>query len=407
VTPVVLSLLAAGIWFSGRRVRDRSSVISPASGGLPALRSSWLVRRTQVRAGPSPSRLGLVSGALVVVAALAIAGPVTGSVAGVIVAPLVAAGAAQLARRSRLRPDARRTSGLALTVDLLAAALRAGQPIDAALAAVAATADSRTSAELAQVAGLLRLGADPPEAWKALLADPVLGGVARPLAEVRRAGSAWPGAWNSLLATYERKRGPSRRPGRIARRSGRWRHSACASFPPSCASGLSPSSLGSRVARSPASLSKARLSYVSGCPGGSGCPGEMIWLSGRDDLGLTVVPGAISPRSRGITEKPAAPSNHCQARERRLVPRRSWLPWRWRPARWTVQVDDDQMRKVSALRIVKPRASSSRANCHIHRQAARIVKPHIVKPNIHSWRVVHSRTARPAPKPCERVGLEA
>jgi pilus assembly protein TadC len=70
-------------------------------------------------------------------------------------------------------------SGLALTVDLLAAALRAGQPVDAALAAVAATADARTSAELGQVAGLLRLGADPLEAWEALLADPILGGVAR------------------------------------------------------------------------------------------------------------------------------------------------------------------------------------------------------------------------------------
>ena len=198
MTPLVLSLLAAGIWFSGRRVRDHSAVIAPASGGLTGWRSSWRVRRTHVRAGLSPKRLGLVSGALVVVAALAISGPAVGSIAGVIMAPLVAAGAAQLARRSRLRPDARRTSGLALTVDLLAAALRAGQPIDAALAAVAATADSRTSAELAQVAGLLRLGADPPEAWEALLADPVLGGVARTACRSAQSGIRLAGSLEQL-----------------------------------------------------------------------------------------------------------------------------------------------------------------------------------------------------------------
>ena len=198
VTPIVFSLLAAGIWFSSRPVRDPSCGIAPVSGGLTGWRSSWPVRRTRVRAGLSPGRLGLVSGASVVVAALAILGPATGSVAGVVVAPLVAVSVAQLARRSRSRPDPRRVSGLALTADLLAAALRAGQPVDAALAAVAATADSRTSAELAQVAGLLRLGADPPEAWEALLADPVLGGVARTACRSAQSGIRLAGSLDQL-----------------------------------------------------------------------------------------------------------------------------------------------------------------------------------------------------------------
>ena len=198
MTPVVLGLLAAGIWFSGRRVRGHSPVITPASGRVTGWHTYWLVRRPHVRAGLSPGRLGLVSGASVVVAGLAILGPVTGSVASVIVAPLVAVGAAQLARRSRSRPDARRTSGLALTVDLLAAALRSGQPIDAALAAVTATADSRTSADLAQVAGLLRLGADPPDAWEALLADPVLGGVARTACRSAQSGIRLAGSLEQL-----------------------------------------------------------------------------------------------------------------------------------------------------------------------------------------------------------------
>jgi len=198
VTPVVLGLLAAGIWFSGRPVGEHSSVITTASGRLTGWRSHWLARRTRVRAELSPGRLGLISGAAGVVAALAILGPVTGGLASVIVAPVVAAGAAHLARRSRSRPDGRRISGLALTVDLLAAALRAGQPVDAALAAVAVTADSRTSAELAQVAGLMRLGADPPEAWEALLADPVLGGVARTACRSAQSGIRLAGSLEQL-----------------------------------------------------------------------------------------------------------------------------------------------------------------------------------------------------------------
>ena len=198
MTPVVLGLLAAGIWFSGRPVGEHSSVITTASGRLTGWRSHWLARRTRVRAELSPGRLGLISGAAGVVAALAILGPVTGGLASVIVAPVVAAGAAHLARRSRSRPDGRRISGLALTVDLLAAALRAGQPVDAALAAVAVTADSRTSAELAQVAGLMRLGADPPEAWEALLADPVLGGVARTACRSAQSGIRLAGSLEQL-----------------------------------------------------------------------------------------------------------------------------------------------------------------------------------------------------------------
>ena len=195
MTPVVLGLLAAGIWFSGRRAGGHSSVIRPASGAGAAHR---LLVRTQGGAEPSPARLGLVAAAASVVAALVVLGPVTGGVASVFGAPLVAAGSTHLARRSRSRPDTRRVSGLALTVDLLAAALRAGQPVDAALASVAATADARTSAELAQVAGLLRLGADPPEAWAALLADPVLGGVARTACRSAESGIRLAGSLEQL-----------------------------------------------------------------------------------------------------------------------------------------------------------------------------------------------------------------
>jgi Flp pilus assembly protein TadB len=83
---------------------------------------------------------------------------------------------------SRLHGHATRASpdrALALTLDLVAAALRGGQPVSAALALAAPAAGSVRAAELTQVAGLLRLGAEPAEAWRALARDDVLAPLAQ------------------------------------------------------------------------------------------------------------------------------------------------------------------------------------------------------------------------------------
>jgi len=68
---------------------------------------------------------------------------------------------------------------LALTLDLLAAALHSGQPVSAALSLAAPAAGSVRRAQLDQVAGLLRLGADPAEAWRVVGADDALATVAQ------------------------------------------------------------------------------------------------------------------------------------------------------------------------------------------------------------------------------------
>lgn len=70
------------------------------------------------------------------------------------------------ARRERLAA----TADLPLGADLLAAALRAGAPVDRAAAAVAEALGGPLGARLERTARSLRLGADPPEAW-AHLAD--------------------------------------------------------------------------------------------------------------------------------------------------------------------------------------------------------------------------------------------
>ncbi|MDT4946717.1 MAG: hypothetical protein QOH14_3450 [Pseudonocardiales bacterium] len=117
---------------------------------------------------------------------VALLGPVRGALADALVAPVAAWATTRLAARHRPRaPD----TELPLTLDLIAAALRGGKPVpDALLLAAPAhgAAPGKDAAPghgaapdiLGQVAGLLRLGADPAEAWRIAAADPQLADLA-------------------------------------------------------------------------------------------------------------------------------------------------------------------------------------------------------------------------------------
>lgn len=115
-----------------------------------------------------------------------------GLVAALLVVP---AGIAAVSWLHRRPPPRRPSPELALALDLVATALRAGQPLPSALG-LAAPAAGSTGAELARVAGLLRLGADPDEAW-ASAEDPALAPVA---AAARRSASSGV----RLAAAFER-----------------------------------------------------------------------------------------------------------------------------------------------------------------------------------------------------------
>jgi Flp pilus assembly protein TadB len=73
---------------------------------------------------------------------------------------------------AEIKAERSRTAGdLPLGADLLAAALRAGAPIDHAVAAVADALPGPLGARLGLVARSYRLGADPPEAWSHLTGE--------------------------------------------------------------------------------------------------------------------------------------------------------------------------------------------------------------------------------------------
>jgi pilus assembly protein TadC len=169
-------------------------------GKAAAHRFAWLAG-TEVSARPvwRPPRTALHA-----VSALAAGLSVlllVGGVAGFGLGAVVAAGAWWLLRRtSRPRaPDgvADRLR-LAGTLDLLAACLRAGLPVPAALSAVAEIAPEEIGTALRSAAGLLALGAAPGEAWAPVRAWPELTELAAAAIRTSEAGTAFAAAAGEL-----------------------------------------------------------------------------------------------------------------------------------------------------------------------------------------------------------------
>jgi Flp pilus assembly protein TadB len=97
--------------------------------------------------------------------------------------PLLGAGlgppAALMVRRAAGRPrPGPPDPTLPLVLDLVAAGLRAGRPVPDCLELAASAAGFRTAGALTEVSALLRLGAEPVDAWQAVAGEPALAPVA-------------------------------------------------------------------------------------------------------------------------------------------------------------------------------------------------------------------------------------
>ncbi|WP_200215599.1 type II secretion system F family protein [Micromonospora coerulea] len=158
---------------------------SPA-GALGRTRPSWWPDRIRLGAG-----LAGVASAVIV-----------GGRAGLLIGALVALAADRLLRRiePRAARDRRRreAADLPLAADLLAAALRAGAPLDRSVLAVADALGGPMADRLGRVGRTLLLGGGPAEAWSELLPVP---GAERLVAAALRAansGAALAGAFTRL-----------------------------------------------------------------------------------------------------------------------------------------------------------------------------------------------------------------
>ena len=194
---VVLGALCAGLAcalaLGGRSRATTEARLRSVSDNAPALQPHGFGRlyasahRSVGRDDGAARRFAAIGAGVAV--ALMIGGPL-GVAAGVGGGALVArwlAGhepSAQRATRIRLAHD------LPLAADLMATLLHAGATPERATGATAAVIGGPLGDRLAEVAAHLRLGADPPSAWRVLADVPPLAPLARALARASTTGAA-------------------------------------------------------------------------------------------------------------------------------------------------------------------------------------------------------------------------
>jgi pilus assembly protein TadC len=160
MSAVTWLLLAGAVWLSRPRRQTADVWPSPRPGHRPVS-----MQTLQIATG--------LAGAVACVAALGLR---PGGLSACVVGPAAAYLVRRLDQRKVRAPPRR---DLAVCLDLVAAALASGQPLASALVLAAPVAQAATAAKLSHVAGLLRLGADPGEAWRELSDDDVLAPVAQ------------------------------------------------------------------------------------------------------------------------------------------------------------------------------------------------------------------------------------
>jgi pilus assembly protein TadC len=165
--------LSVAVWLSGSRRRPAVAGVGTSGG-----RGARGRRAAGGRTGFSNRMLGLIAVLAVAVLPILVLGPVVGIVVAALLIALTPAALRQLRRREIRAPDPTARRSMPLTLDLLAAVLRSGQPIPAALTHVLPVADGKLERQLREVAGLLRFGADAKTAWRDAADDVLLAPVA-------------------------------------------------------------------------------------------------------------------------------------------------------------------------------------------------------------------------------------
>jgi Flp pilus assembly protein TadB len=192
--------LSVALWLSGsRRLAVPSSVGDTSSkrdddGGIPRPgpavgregpglgravgREGPGLRPTAERTARSDRVLRLIAVPAVGLLPILLLGPAIGALGAALLLALVPAALRQLRRREARAVDPAARRSMPLTLDLLAAGLRSGQPVPAALTQVLPVAEGKLGRQLREVAGLLRFGADAKTAWRDAAEDVLLAPVA-------------------------------------------------------------------------------------------------------------------------------------------------------------------------------------------------------------------------------------
>jgi pilus assembly protein TadC len=170
---VSLLSLAAALWLCRGRRRASASSWHSQVRGRRRISDRWLLS---------------LAGAAAIAIPVVCFGAAPGTAIALLTCPVVLLLVRHLHARDRRRVEQSMRRGVPLMLDLMAAVLRGGQPVPAAICAVAPVLDGPLGQQFVQVAGLLRLGADPRTAWQELADHPVLASVARTAARSAESG---------------------------------------------------------------------------------------------------------------------------------------------------------------------------------------------------------------------------
>lgn len=182
----------------------------PAGGAAQARLKAAVpgpITASPIRKAPTLQRIPLpVLAVALGLAVLLLLGGWQGVVLGAGVAGIVVRVIPRLESAVTRRRRAQLSSQVPDVVDLLAACLAAGAPVEAAVAAVAGAVDEPAAEVLRQVAAQLRLGASPAVAWEPTTVEPGFAAVAGAVARSLDSGAPLADALPAVAEDLRRRR---------------------------------------------------------------------------------------------------------------------------------------------------------------------------------------------------------
>ena len=179
VMGLLVAALLVWLWPTGGTATARFQIIMPSP-----IRSAKTHKKSALQRIPLPV-LAVALG----LAVWLLLGGLQGAGLGVGIAVVVVRMVPRLESAVSRRRRAQLSGQVPDVVDLLAACLAAGAPVEAAVAAVAGAVDEPAAEVLRQVAAQLRLGASPAVAWEPAAAEPAFASVAAAVARSLDSGA--------------------------------------------------------------------------------------------------------------------------------------------------------------------------------------------------------------------------
>ncbi|MET7332660.1 type II secretion system F family protein [Nonomuraea sp. NPDC005650] len=200
----LLAGLATWMWFSPRTPAERLTRLRPPAGPSPGPEHNpqepHPTQQAQAQNGddeppwqdpPSPriTRKTITMATCTGLLTALLIGGITGTIAGLLVTPALAAFLHKKQPQQNHRDRRRIAADLPFAADLMTACLLAGRPVSDATEIAANAIGGPLGQRLKWVSTQLRLGADPDPTWATLAKDPTMAQLARAMSRAAQSGA--------------------------------------------------------------------------------------------------------------------------------------------------------------------------------------------------------------------------